>query len=133
MKLIISDLRVWIHLGCSDQEKFHSQLVSFNIELEFTTPPKGTITDKLEDTVCYLELVQSIKSLCQTKHFNLIEHLTKEVYHAIDKSLIKHRDLVKCVNVMTRKMSPPVQDVHGGITFTYCSALYSKGGDNDLH
>ncbi|WP_425364702.1 dihydroneopterin aldolase [Candidatus Tisiphia endosymbiont of Mystacides longicornis] len=122
-----------MHLGCSDQEKFHSQLVSFNIELEFTTPPKGTITDKLEDTICYLELVQSIKFLCQTKQFNLIEHLTIEVYHAIDKSLFRYRDIVQSVSVTTRKMSPPIQDVHGDIAFTYCSALCSKGGDNDLY
>ncbi|WP_341757257.1 MULTISPECIES: dihydroneopterin aldolase [unclassified Candidatus Tisiphia] len=122
-----------MHLGCSDQEKFHSQLVSFNIELEFTTPPQGTITDKLEDTVCYFELVQSIKSLCQTKHFNLIEHLTMEVYHAIDKFLMRYRDLVQSVNVTTRKMSPPIPDVHGDIAFTYGSALYNKGGRNDLY
>ena len=34
-KLSILDLRIWVHLGCTEQEKFNPQLVSLNIELYF--------------------------------------------------------------------------------------------------
>ncbi|MDE5056158.1 dihydroneopterin aldolase [Wolbachia endosymbiont of Drosophila bicornuta] len=73
--LLISDLRLWVHLGYSAEEKYHSQLVSVNIDFTFKSHHLGLTTDRLEDTICYLEVVQSIQSLVQSKQFNLIEHL----------------------------------------------------------
>lgn len=45
--LLISDLRLWVHLGCSAEEKFHSQLVSVNIDFTFKSSPLGLTTDRL--------------------------------------------------------------------------------------
>jgi len=36
--LLISDLRLWVHLGYSAEEKYHSQLVSVNIDFTFQSP-----------------------------------------------------------------------------------------------
>lgn len=121
-KLSISDLRIWVHLGCTDQEKFHAQLVSFTIDLVFKAPPKAIASDRLEDTACYFKIVQDIKSLCQRTPFNLIERLTADVYKAIDVSLGDQKSLISFINVTTHKIAPPVQDVHGGVSFTYCDA-----------
>ncbi|MEI8295515.1 MAG: dihydroneopterin aldolase [Alphaproteobacteria bacterium] len=120
-KLSILDLRVWLHLGCSDQERFNPQLVSFNIELEFKEAPKGSSTDTIEDTVCFATLAQAIKSFCQTKQFHLIEHLGAEVHQVVAKSLGQHIGLVALINVTVHKIAPPVPDLHGGAVFTYCS------------
>lgn len=127
MKLSISDLRVWVRLGCTDQEKFHPQLVSFTIDLVFKAPLKALISDRLEETVCYFNLVQNIKRLCQNKSFNLIERLTADVYDAINASLGDQKSLISSVNLTTHKIAPPVPDVHGGVSFTYCDALGAKG------
>ncbi len=119
-KLSILDLRIWVHLGCSDQEKFNPQLVSFNIELNFKTLPEGAINDRLEDTICYYKLVQNVKAFCQNKKFNLIEHLAIAVHKLVDESLNQHRLIVDFINVTAHKISPPVPDIHGGVTFMTC-------------
>jgi len=125
-KLSVLDLRIWVHLGCSDQEKFNPQLVSLNIELYFKSLPEGAKNDRLEDTVCYSDLVQNVKSFCQNRKFNLIEHLTTEIYRVVEDSLKQHRSLVSFICVTGHKISPPVPDIHGGVTFTYCDGLSSK-------
>lgn len=124
--LLIQDLRLWVHLGCSTEEKFHSQLVSINVDFTFKSPPVGFITDRLEDTVCYLEVVQSIQSLAQSKQFNLIEHFTRDVYIIISKLLMQKRHTISSIKVATHKVAPPVPDVHGGVLFTYCNALQEQ-------
>ena len=100
--------------------------MSFNIDLNFQVLPVGAMNDNLEDTVCYSKLVQSIKSFCRDKKFNLVEHLATEVYKVVNESLQDHRSLVNSINVTAHKVSPPVPDIHGGVTFTYCDGLYSK-------
>ncbi|MGL9726117.1 MAG: dihydroneopterin aldolase [Wolbachia sp.] len=121
--LLISDLRLWVHLGCSAAEKFHSQLVSIDIDFTFKSPPLGLTTDQLKDTICYLEVVQNIQSLVQGKQFNLIEHLTHEVYRTINNLLLQKKHIVSSAKVTTHKTAPPVPGIHGGVFFTYCNAL----------
>ncbi|WP_246209647.1 dihydroneopterin aldolase [Wolbachia endosymbiont of Atemnus politus] len=87
--LLIHDLRLCVHLGYSAEEKFYPQLVSINVDFTFKSPPVGIITDRLEDTICYLEVVQNIKSLAQSKQFNLIEHLTHDIYRTISNHLMQ--------------------------------------------
>jgi dihydroneopterin aldolase len=118
-------LRIWVRLGCSDQEKFNPQLLSLNVELYFKALPEGATSDKLEDTVCYSDLVQNVKSFCRNRQFNLIEHLTAEIYQVVKGSLKQHRSLVTFIGVTGHKMSPPVPDIYGGVTFTYCDDLSS--------
>ncbi|WP_353273106.1 dihydroneopterin aldolase [Wolbachia endosymbiont (group A) of Portevinia maculata] len=124
--LLISDLRLWVHLGCSAEEKFHSQLVSVNIDFTFKSPPLGLTTDRLEDTICYLEVVQSIQSLVQSKQFNLIEHLTHDIYRVINNLLVQKKHIISSIRVTTHKVAPPVPGVHGGVLFTYCNTLQEQ-------
>lgn len=124
--LLISDLRLWVHLGCSAEEKFHSQLVSVNIDFTFKSPPLGLTTDRLEDTICYLEVVQSIQSLVQSKQFNLIEHLTHDIYRAINNLLVQKKHIISSIRVTTHKVAPPVPGVHVGVLFTYCNTLQEQ-------
>jgi dihydroneopterin aldolase len=124
--LLISDLRLWVHLGCSAEEKFHSQLVSVNIDFTFKSSPLGLTTDRLEDTICYLEVVQSIQSLVQSKQFNLIEHLTHDIYRAINNLLVQKKHIISSIRVTTDKVAPPVPGVHGGVLFTYCNTLQEQ-------
>lgn len=118
--LLISDLRVWVHLGCRAEERFYPQLVSINIDFTFKSPPLGLTSDKLEDTVCYLESVQHIQHLVQDKQFHLIEHLTHDIYLAINNLIAHKKHLVSCIKVTVHKVAPPVPNVHGGVFFSYC-------------
>ncbi|WP_438456243.1 dihydroneopterin aldolase [Wolbachia endosymbiont of Kerria lacca] len=121
--LLISDLRLWVHLGCSAEEKSSPQLVSIDVDFTFKSPPSGLTTDQLKDTICYLEVVQNIQSLVQGKQFNLIEHLTHEIYRAINNLLLRKKHIISSVRLTTHKIAPPVPGVHGGVFFTYCNEL----------
>ena len=78
------------------------------------------LTDKLEDTVCYLACVQNIERLCHSRSFNLIEHLTAEIHKEIARTLGDKRKDISEITVILCKMAPPVPGVHGGVFFTYC-------------
>ncbi|QBB83450.1 MULTISPECIES: dihydroneopterin aldolase [Wolbachia] len=121
--LLISDLRLWVHLGCSAEEKSSPQLVSIDVDFTFKSPPSGITTDQLKDTICYLEVVQNIQSLVQGMQFNLIEHLTHEIYRAVNNLLLRKKHIISSVRVTTHKIAPPVPGVHGGVFFTYCNEL----------
>lgn len=112
-------MRIWLHLGCENEERFYPQLVSFDIEIGFNFPPLGAFTDEIKDTLCYLELVQFIEDHCKNRSFNLVEHLTQTIYELILKFASPYSDLVSHIKIKTHKKSPPVRNVHGGITFTY--------------
>ena len=120
-------MRIWIHLGCSNEEKFHPQLISFNINLDFNSPPKGASTDNLEDTICYLRLVEEIKAYCKNKRFNLIECLTESIYKLTEQLLLPNHNLIASIKITTHKVSPPAPDVHGGVVFTYCVNSEERG------
>ncbi|MDF3048329.1 MAG: dihydroneopterin aldolase [Candidatus Midichloriaceae bacterium] len=120
-KLVIADLRLWVHLGCGEEEKLHPQMVSFDIEVLFKNPPKAIANDCLEDTICYAKLVQEVKAVCAGGRFNLVERLTGDVHASIKNYIANQKCLVESINVTVCKISPPVPDVHGGVFFTYQS------------
>ncbi|MDM8335804.1 dihydroneopterin aldolase [Wolbachia pipientis] len=125
-ELLIRDLRLWVHLGYSAEEKFHPQLMSINVDFTFKSPPLGLTTDRLEDTICYLEVVQNIQSLVQSKQFNLIEHLTYDIYTTVDSLLRQKKHIISSIRVTTHKVAPSIPNVYGGVFFTYCSALQEQ-------
>ncbi|QKX02217.1 dihydroneopterin aldolase [Wolbachia endosymbiont of Dirofilaria (Dirofilaria) immitis] len=124
--LFIQDLRLWIHLGCGIEEKFNLQLVSISIDFIFKSPPLGFITDQLGDTICYLEVVQNIKSLVQNKQFNLIEHFNHDICVTVSNLVMQKKHIISSIKVVTHKVVPPVPDVHGGVVFTYCYTLQKQ-------
>jgi dihydroneopterin aldolase len=128
-KLTISDLRVWVKLGCSKEEKHHKQLVRFDVDLIFKGVPAAVETDKMDDTVCYFEAAEIIKSVCASKEFHLIEHLAHEAYLALNKALT-NRELLSEISLTITKTAPPIEGVHGGVSFTYIRKLESRIQNN---
>jgi dihydroneopterin aldolase len=118
-ELIISDLRLWVHLGCGEEEKYHVQPISVTIQILLPTPPVGIKTDVLADTFCYLQAVETIKAVIKKESFNLIEHLTGRIYAAVHQNLAKEGYTEATLTVTVNKMSPPVPDIHGGVSFRY--------------
>lgn len=118
-KLVIKDLRLWVHLGCSPEERTNPQPISITLKLYFTKPPIGTLTDKLTDTVCYFQITKLIENIISARNFNLIENLTHTIYEAVSNHLntIEHGDAT--LKVIVNKLSPPIPNVLGGVSFSY--------------
>ena len=117
--LIISDLRVWVHLGCSIQERHHAQCVSFDICITFSKNPKATASDDLNDGFCYAKAIDLIKEAAGSKNYNMIEHLAAYVHNILNTSLEQKGFSDASLAVTVVKLSPPVPDIHGGVSFTY--------------
>ena len=119
--LAINDLRLWVHLGCSSEEKHHSQMISVNINIEFIQHPEGCNSDDLNDTVCYLKLTQHISSYLENKKFNLIEFLAKKIHEIIEDFVSNFKKIISSITVEIHKISPPVANVHGGVKWMHSS------------
>jgi dihydroneopterin aldolase len=118
-KLSIKDLRLWVHLGCSPEERANPQPISITLKLYFTEPPRGAATDKLDDSVCYFKIVELIQILLSDKTFNLVEHLTLTIREAVYKHLESISQGNVTIKVIVNKLSPPVPNLYGGVSFSY--------------
>jgi dihydroneopterin aldolase len=78
--LTINDLSLKVKLGWPDNERKESQTVSLDVKIKFSHLPIACQTDRLEDTLCYSSLVDSIHVGLQNKSFHLIEYLSHEIY-----------------------------------------------------
>lgn len=118
-KLTISDLRLWVHLGCSEQEKYYPQCVAFNVSITFSKNLKALSSDNLYDGFCYAKATKLLKESLAKKRYNLIEYLASDVYNILQSSLKKLGFTDSSLSVTVTKLSPPVSDIHGGVSFTY--------------
>ncbi len=132
-KLTVSDLRLWVHLGCSPEEKARLQEISVEVSFSFGILPAGVKTDALQDTFCYAEMVGYIQHAL-TKHqpFNLVEHLAGCLYATIYRRLLEENFNQVLVQVTVNKLAPPVPCIHGGVSFT-CQGNTEKGKQDDLY
>jgi FolB domain-containing protein len=126
-KLEINDLRLWVHLGYSKQERYNPQCVSFDISITFFESLGAVFNDKLENGVCYKGIVDKVEETALEKDYDLIEHLSGSVYSVIKKHLEAKGYLKTFVSVKVTKTSPPVQNIHGGASFTYGDMTYALG------
>ena len=115
--LQINDLRLWVAIGCSNEEKALPRCVSFDISIQFSGQVIAAVNDNLEFSVCYAKIVKKVQELCSKKKFNLIEYCAGEV-HRIVRELVQLP--VGNITVKATKLLPPVPDIHGGVSFTYC-------------
>lgn len=112
--LRLNDLELMINLGWDAQERTQKQKVLLNLLIQFPVPPKACQTDKLEDTICYDQLIEKIRKEITNKHFCLIEHLTAEIY-----SLIKNNVPQKTKIILQLTKYPDIQGLTEGASFSY--------------
>ncbi|NRB11176.1 MAG: dihydroneopterin aldolase [Rickettsiaceae bacterium] len=118
-ELIISDLRIWVYLGCSLEEKHHKQPISIDINLLFTTMPVAINTDNIADVICYAKLTKLAKLAAEQKKYNLIEHLAANIHKAIITEVLQAGYKDTSLKIKVTKMKPPIDGVHGGVSFIY--------------
>ena len=113
-ELTIRGISLPVRLGCSADERLDPQPVEIDLTIRFETPPRGMVTDRLEDTVCYDGLVSAIKQVVTNREFSLVEYLAKEIFDSL-------RDIVESeheLRVTVRKVSPPIPEITKGAEFT---------------
>lgn len=117
--LSISDLKFWVHFGSKDEEKSHPQCVSFKISITFSRDLKVISTNNLDDAFCYVRSTELLKETVHKKRYNLIKHLTGDVYKIFKTNLSESGFDDSSLSITVTNLSSAIPDLHGGVSFTY--------------
>ena len=105
--------RLLARVGTTAAERAVPQEVDLDVKIRFANRPAACETDALDDTVCYVRLVESAKALCDGREFQLIEFMAQQMMDTFRKELPADAELEVCVT----KVRPPVEAVRGGVRF----------------
>lgn len=105
------DLRV--NLGWRDKELSEPQSVLLDIDIFYPDPPKACTSDELEDTICYADLIEKIRTQLADKKFRLIEHLSNDIYQIIEPHV---PDEARLMVKITKK--PKIEGLTGGVSYS---------------
>ncbi len=116
--VFVRDLEVWATVGVHAHEKRAPQRLVMSVDLtvhEATSP----LHDRLENVVCYEQVVRHIQKICRAGHVNLIETLAEKIAEkcltdprvlAVRIRIEKPDILAECASVgveIERLQSPP--------------------------
>lgn len=113
-RLFLSKIELCVYLGWPEGERVEAQMVSLDLTIQFAEPPKACLTDHLDDTFCYAELISKIHAATSTTPYRLLEHLCYDIYHLIKLELPAHTSL----RVDLTK-HPKIMGLTGGVCFSY--------------
>ena len=84
-KIFINNLILIASIGVYEREKKNKQKIIVNLEILLTnnTEPQN---DNLQETQDYSQFRKCVTDIVQSKHFDLLEILTKKIYAAISKN-----------------------------------------------
>ena len=101
--LKIATLDLPLVIGCYEEEKNKTTPVQITIELKLENL-NACFTDKLEDTVCYDQLIKCLQEQCFKRHYQLIEHACSCVFEKT-KAFLEERKMKALVRVcFTKKL-----------------------------
>lgn len=118
----LENLSLQIKLGCTKEERAFPQEVRISVEFLFDGPPKGIISDGLEDTICYAEVCKALKDHCESREFKLIERLAFEAFGAV-REVVRGRAKI---SLAVHKVRPPVEGLLGGTHYRCGDYLPSR-------
>ena len=112
--LSVHDLELYINLGWRKQERKLEQAILLDLDICLPKPPKACKTDKLEDTICYAEMIEDLRKQLSKKSYRLIEHLTQDIFDIVKLQLPKQAKLMVRINKY-----PKIEGLLGGVSFCY--------------
>ncbi len=106
--------RLSVRLGCGAEERATPQAVDLDLAVRFAELPAACESDKLEDTVCYADLIAVARETVARREFHLVERLAHELLAALRPLVPPGAELWLRVT----KLRPPVADLSGGVAFS---------------
>jgi 7,8-dihydroneopterin aldolase/epimerase/oxygenase len=108
------DARLRVHLGVGAEERADRQDVALGVKIRFAEPPRACLTDRLEGTVCYAELIDAARAIVLERSFHTLEHLA----HTLAGCVRERVPPAAAVRLTVTKLNPPVADLPGGVRFS---------------
>lgn len=106
--------RLHVRLGCAADERAAPQAVDLDLAIRFAAPPPACESDRLDQTVCYADLIEQARHVVAAREFHLVEHLAHELFARL-------RPLVPADAALwlrATKLAPPVEGLDGGVAFS---------------
>jgi dihydroneopterin aldolase len=110
-KIIIKELELMMSIGVLPEERQSKQRVLVNIEISLKT--KNSYEDNIQNTISYADIIDRIKHLSMSKHFNLVETLASEIS---DICLNEHQALKVSVSIQKPDIISEVKSVGFAMT-----------------
>ncbi|MEX2207246.1 MAG: dihydroneopterin aldolase [Myxococcota bacterium] len=106
--------RLEVRLGCSAEERARPQPVDLDLAVRFKELPAACTSDRLEDTLCYAELIEAARKACAGREFRLVERLAHELFGRLRPLVPEGAELW----LRATKLRPPIDGLHGGVAFS---------------
>ncbi len=106
----LTGFRLMLSIGWGDDERRTLQPIRFDLEIGLPAAPAATRTDRLEDTVDYFRLSETMRTAAQAHPVRLIERLAGVVAAALVADLPPRTRL----RLTVTKEHPPIEDLEGG-------------------
>jgi 7,8-dihydroneopterin aldolase/epimerase/oxygenase len=105
---------MWVRLGCSEAERSHLQEVRVSLEIAFERVPQASISDRLEETVCYARLTDLLERYAKDREFATVEKLGFDFFRQLKDYILGPHQLT----LHLHKVKPPIPNLQGGVVFT---------------
>ncbi|MDX1918211.1 MAG: dihydroneopterin aldolase [Candidatus Caenarcaniphilales bacterium] len=104
----VCEIPVFVKIGVADQERVIGQELKFNLKvgIDLSAPGKS---DRLQDTISYVELVKTLIEVAQERDFHLLEHLCA----SISERLFERFEKVDQIALTVAKPHIPNPDFRG--------------------
>lgn len=103
----IEQLEIKVNLGVTPEERQYPQSIWLDMSWKTKTLPQGCITDHIDDTICYDQLIQEIKAHLKGQSFQLIEHLGYTLFHLCRKHIPPKASIKLSIY-----KKPPIEGLH---------------------
>jgi dihydroneopterin aldolase len=109
----IENMSFYSYHGCFEEESLIGTHFSVDLEFDYDSK-KAEYSDKIEDTINYLEVYQRVKA--EMDHpSHLLEHLARRILERMAADF----PITKCKLKVT-KINPPLGGQIGGVSVTLC-------------
>ena len=103
-KIIIDSLKIFAHHGVNPEETAMGQWFVLDIEA-WADLSDACLTDELDDTVSYADIIKTVRKAMTEKNCKLLEHAAQRTVDAIFESY----DRIRHIRLRLRKPDAPIR------------------------
>lgn len=112
----INEYELFIYCGVNENERKSKQRILLSVEIYFPNFPKASITDNINDTICYHNLCNKLEGF-NGKTFKTIEALTYKIFAFLRDIYEPHH-----LRLQVDKF-PNIKNLKGSASFSVLSYL----------
>lgn len=81
--LTINSLELELFLGWPNDERLRKQTILVDLTIRYASALKACETDHLDDTTCYRELIEKLRTTLSNHKYHLIEYVAAEIHRLL--------------------------------------------------